>query len=97
MMRQSPTASKASLDATLARILDHVRIVPDEETLGPPVGCIRCQDRGVVELTSETHRTVGHSANNWRGRYVEATSERPVYVQCECVKRPKEIKGDRFS
>ncbi len=87
---KSPTASKVSLDATLARILSKVHVIPDEETLGPPVSCIRCQDHGVIELTSGTHRTLGHSANNWRGHYVEATPEHPVYVGCDCRhKEPK--------
>lgn len=88
-MNKSPTATKVSLDATLTRILGRVQVVSDGDTLGPPVKCIRCQDRGVIEYTSGTHQTIGNTLNSWHGRSVDATPEAPVYIGCDCRKNPQ--------
>jgi len=86
----SSKASKASLDATLARIIGQVRIVPDSETLGRPVACIRCQDRGVIEMISGSYELAGDRYGR-RGRRIDATLENPIYVGCDCRKK----QGDR--
>lgn len=90
MMRQSPTASKVSLEATLNRLLGQVRVLPDDETLGPVVECVRCHDYGVVEMISGRFELAGDRFRHHKT--VEASRERPVYVPCECRKRAEDEK-----
>lgn len=95
MTDRSPTATRASLDATLRRVLGHVRVVHDEETLGPPVKCIRCQDRGVIEHTGGEHRSIGSTLNNWWGQLIEVTEENPAYVRCGCQDKPQKAEATK--
>lgn len=84
----SPTATQASLDATLTRILGRVRVVPDRETLGVPVTCLRCHDTALIEYTGGTHRSYGNTLTG--SRELVATPENPVYKRCHCRTRPDE-------
>jgi len=89
MMRQSPTATKISLDATLKRILGRIQVVADDE-LGPVVSCVRCHDFGVVEMISGRYELAGDRFR--RHKTVEASRENPVYVPCECRRRDEDEK-----
>lgn len=76
------TMTRRDLDAKLAKILGSREPIPDEDTLGRPVRCVRCRDTGLIEYQAGEFVTVGVPGIG--GTKITATPDRPVYRQCGC-------------
>lgn len=81
-----PNPIRPELRATIAKITSMVTVMPADDTLGPPVTCLRCRDTRMIEYVAGTYTTPGDPGRR-RGVKVTATERHPVYMQCECVRQ----------